>query len=381
MLELPPGGVTNDMMQNANAMIVLDDYSNNNNNGRGGGGDISNSNDSILINEHNPFNTDHRLRRNGAVSTGNNFVTPPDRIRHDPLRILMQQLQNDENGFPPDHENIHNALMNASQGDVASFLLGGGGGGSGVGIIEGVSVGMGGDFHFTSNANPGLGGRMGSVRPLEAHGHGQGQGQGQGDLSNAIRYVYESISMINYILSFLLTIIAAVIVITTVIIVSIIIKTMTIIIIITIVVIIIIIVITIVIIVITTSNIIIIDFCLNYKLNRITNVPFYLSLSLSLFLPSSLFASLPLCFCLCEHAPSLHTYQSTCSDLLPGGVDRALQHGGHGVHHPLLSLSDDSSPSTRRPSGTYEYLLTVHGALSLLFLSRKLNFDSILDDF
>ena len=79
--------------------------------------------------------------------------------------------------------------------------------------------------------------------------------------------------------------------------------------------------------------------------------------------------------------PSLHIYQSTCSDLLPGGVDRALQHGGHGVHHPLLSLSDDSSPSTRRPSGTYEYLLTVHGALSLLFLSRKLNFDSILDDF
>ena len=50
------------------------------------------------------------------------------------------------------------------------------------------------DFHFTSNANPGLGGRMGSVRPLEAQG--QGQGQGQGDLSNAIRYAYESISMI-----------------------------------------------------------------------------------------------------------------------------------------------------------------------------------------
>ena len=186
MLDLPSGGVTNDMMQNANAMIVLDDYSNNSNSGRGGGGDISNDNDSM--NEHNPFNADYRLRRNGAVSTGNNFVTPPDRIRHDPLRILMRQFQNDENGFPPDHENIY-ALMDASQRVEASLLLGGGGGGggSGVGIIEGVSLGMGGDFfHFASNSTPGLGGRMGSVRLLEAQGHGQGQGQG--DLNNAIRY-------------------------------------------------------------------------------------------------------------------------------------------------------------------------------------------------
>ena len=168
--------------------------------------------------------------------------------------------------------------------------------------------------------------------------------------------------MINYILNFLLTIIATVIVITTVIIIDIII--ITIITIIIIVMVIIIIVTTIVIIVISTSDIIIIDFCLNYKLNRITNVPFYLSLSHSYLLYLLLFhyafayANTPL--------PSLHIYQSTCSDLLPGGVDRALQHGGHGVHHPLLSLSDDSSPSTRRPSGTYEYLLTVHGALSLL---------------
>ena len=181
VLNLPSGGVTNDMMQNANSMIVLDDYSNNSNSGRGGGGDVSNDNDSM--NEHNPFNADFRLRRNGAVSTGNNFVTPPDRIRHDPLRILMQQLQNDENGFPPDHENIY-ALMDASQRVEASLLLGGGGGGSGVGIIEGASLGMGGDFHFASNSTPGLGGRMGSLRPLEAQGHGPGQG----DLNNAIRY-------------------------------------------------------------------------------------------------------------------------------------------------------------------------------------------------
>ena len=202
------------MMQSANTMIVLDDYSNNNSNnirGSGGGNNNNNNNDSILNNDHNPFNTDHRLRRSGAVSTvagtGSSFVTPPDRIRHDPLRVLLQQLQNDGNSnnnnntnnyYLPDNEDIHNAIMNVAPGDVASFILGNNIGG-GVGNIENSPAGMSGEFHFTTNNShtPGFGGRMGSIRPPETQGQGQGrnqsheqgQGHGQGDLSSAIRYV------------------------------------------------------------------------------------------------------------------------------------------------------------------------------------------------
>ena len=54
---------------------------------------------------------------------GNTFVTPPDRIRLDPLRMLMQQLQSDEQGLPQESD-IYNVLFNTATNDVASILLG-----------------------------------------------------------------------------------------------------------------------------------------------------------------------------------------------------------------------------------------------------------------
>ena len=196
-----------DMMQSANAMIVLEDYGS-----RGGGS----GNDSMLVNEHNPFHLD-RLRR----PVNSDFVTPPDRVRHDPLRVLMQQLQNDEQGFSPDSD-IYNVIMSAAPGDVASILLGNDGS-------------MGGEFNYTVTNTPGHGVRIGSIRP-----------ESQGDLSVSV------------------------------------------------------------------------------------------------------------------------------SDLLPGGVDRALQYRGLGVHHPLLSLSDDTS-AIGRPS---RIAMLVHQSLPTT-LSAAARFQAI----
>ena len=50
-------------------------------------------------------------------------MTPPDRIRLDPLRMLMQQLQNDEQGLPQESD-IYNVLFNTATNDVTSILLG-----------------------------------------------------------------------------------------------------------------------------------------------------------------------------------------------------------------------------------------------------------------
>ena len=50
-------------------------------------------------------------------------MTPPDRIRLDPLRMLMQQLQSDEQGLPQESD-IYNVLFNTATNDVASILLG-----------------------------------------------------------------------------------------------------------------------------------------------------------------------------------------------------------------------------------------------------------------
>ena len=88
-------------------------------------------------------------------------MTPPDRIRHDPLRMLMQQLQNDEQGMSAADSDIYNVLMNTAPGDVASILLGG----------DGTLAGGGDSYNFTiSNGTPGTGRRIGTIRPAEGQG-------------------------------------------------------------------------------------------------------------------------------------------------------------------------------------------------------------------
>jgi hypothetical protein len=88
-------------------------------------------------------------------------VTPPDRIRHDPLRMLMQQLQNDEQGMSAADSDIYNVLMNTAPGDVASILLGG----------DGTLAGGGDSYNFTiTNGTPGTGRRIGTIRPAETPG-------------------------------------------------------------------------------------------------------------------------------------------------------------------------------------------------------------------
>jgi Ubiquitin binding region len=96
------------------------------------------------------------------LSTGaSTFVTPPDRIRHDPLRMLMQQLQNDEQGMSAADSDIYNVLMNTAPGDVASILLGG----------DGTLAGGGDSYNFTiTNGTPGTGRRIGTIRPAETQG-------------------------------------------------------------------------------------------------------------------------------------------------------------------------------------------------------------------
>ena len=88
-------------------------------------------------------------------------MTPPDRIRHDPLRMLMQQLQNDEQGMSAADSDIYNVLMNTAPGDVASILLGG----------DGTLAGGGDSYNFTiTNGTPGTGRRIGTIRPAENQG-------------------------------------------------------------------------------------------------------------------------------------------------------------------------------------------------------------------
>jgi hypothetical protein len=96
-----------------------------------------------------------------SYTGASNFVTPPDRIRHDPLRMLMQQLQNDEQGMSAADSDIYNVLMNTAPGDVASILLGG----------DGTLAGGGDSYNFTiSNGTPGTGRRIGTIRPAETPG-------------------------------------------------------------------------------------------------------------------------------------------------------------------------------------------------------------------
>ena len=81
--------------------------------------------------DRNPFNVDdpHSSSSSsssmngwsplGAPGTGttlvNNYVTPPDRIRQDPLRLLFQQLQHDEHSGglvdSPENALIYNLLV------------------------------------------------------------------------------------------------------------------------------------------------------------------------------------------------------------------------------------------------------------------------------
>ena len=83
--------------------------------------------------DRNPFNVDdphhHNSPMNNGLSPfaalgpgagmGNMYVTPPDRIRQDPLRLLFQQLQHDEhNGGlvdSPENALIYNLLVRQTQ--------------------------------------------------------------------------------------------------------------------------------------------------------------------------------------------------------------------------------------------------------------------------
>ena len=75
--------------------------------------------------------------------------------------MLMQQLQNDEQGMSAADSDIYNVLMNTAPGDVASILLGG----------DGTLAGGGDSYNFTiTNGTPGTGRRIGTIRPAENQG-------------------------------------------------------------------------------------------------------------------------------------------------------------------------------------------------------------------
>ena len=89
-------------------------------------------------------------------------MTPPDRIRNVPLRMLIQQLQNDEQGLVPDSD-IYNILLNTVPGDAASILLGG----------EGVApaTGAADSYNYTiTNSTPGSTRRVRTARPADGLG-------------------------------------------------------------------------------------------------------------------------------------------------------------------------------------------------------------------
>ena len=97
-------------------------------------------------------------------------MTPPDRIRNVPLRMLIQQLQNDEQGLVPDSD-IYNILLNTVPGDAASILMGG----EGTAPVTGAAD----PYNYTvTNSTPGSTRRVRTARTAE----GQGEASSLSDL-------------------------------------------------------------------------------------------------------------------------------------------------------------------------------------------------------
>lgn len=67
----------------------------------------------MFSNDRNPFRGDSRLSH-----VPSSFVTPPERVRTDPLRLLMQQLN------PGENNDMYNLLLSSVPPNLASILTG-----------------------------------------------------------------------------------------------------------------------------------------------------------------------------------------------------------------------------------------------------------------